>query len=234
MFGQLKGDGQAGQAGADDHDLILRIGKGHSVKAGAAEQAQLDNWLIMIRTTATDRAWRALRPALHERGIVSWLAEPGSLTRRLRAACGRLELVLLRQRYARPLPDEAALLGLRPGQRAWVREVLLLADGRPVLYAHSIAHPSSLRAAWRPLSKVGLRPVGDAIFERRGLQRGPIRMRRLGDRDRLHRAARLALATRAGPLPALWARRSPFVLAGHALWITEVFLPAIVTIGAAS
>ncbi len=211
----------------------------------------------MIRRTATHRAWAALRPALLEPRIRSWLGEPGSLTRRLRAGCGRLELILLRQRYARPLPDETPLLKLRAGQRAWVREVLLLADGQPVLYAHSVAHPSSLRAAWRPLCRIGLRPVGDAIFERHGLRRGPIRVRRLGDADRLHRDASRALTNEAArrpamraeqradarpsplasavpfPLPSLWARRSPFVLAGHALWITEIFLPAIAGVGAA-
>jgi chorismate--pyruvate lyase len=69
--------------------------------------------------------------------------------------------------------------------------------------------------------------VGDAIFEQRGLRRGPIHVRRLGNGDRLHRAATRALAGQASRLPALWARRSPFLLAGHALWITEVFLPAI-------
>jgi chorismate--pyruvate lyase len=113
-----------------------------------------------------------------------------------------------------------------------VREVLLLADGRPVLYAHSVARSSSLRTAWRPLSKVGLRPVGDAIFDRHGTRRGPIRVRRLQSVDRLHRAASRALGAGAGRLPALWARRSPFVHAGEALWITEVFLPAIAGIGA--
>jgi chorismate lyase len=179
--------------------------------------------------------WRAFRPALLERGIASWLGERGSLTRRLRAGCGRLELVLLKQRFTSPLPDEAALLDLRRGGRAWVREVLLLADGVPVLYAHSVTHPSSLHTAWRRLSRIGLKPVGDAIFEQRGMQRGPIRVRRLGVGDRLHRAAGLAVHRAAGPLaallPPLWARRSPFVHQGHALWITEVFLPGIAGVG---
>jgi len=194
----------------------------------------------MIRRTGpgagSGRVWRALRPALLERGIASWLGERGSLTRRLRAGCGRLELLLLRQRLARPLPDEVGLLNLRRGERAWVREVLLLADGAPVLYAHSVARPASLRTAWRPLARIGLKPVGDAIFERHGLQRGAIRVRCLGPGDRLHRAAGLALAEQVGrlaaPPAALWARRSPFVYAGHALWITEVFLPAIARVGA--
>ena len=181
-----------------------------------------------------DRAWTALRPAVIDGVIASWLAERGSLTRRLRAECGRLQLILLRPRAARPLPDELALLGVPRGRYVWVREVLLLADGRPVLYAHSVARSLALRMAWRPLSKVGLRPVGDAIFDRHGTQRGPIRVRRLQPGDRLHRAAARALGAEGARLPALWARRSPFIHAGEALWITEVFLPAIAGIGARS
>jgi chorismate--pyruvate lyase len=76
--------------------------------------------------------------------------------------------------------------------------------------------------------------VGDAIFDRHGTRRGPIRVRRLQPGDRLHRAASRALGVEAAPLPALWARRSPFVHAGHALWITEVFLPAIAGLRAAT
>ena len=199
----------------------------------------LDNWVIMIRTTATGTiwrggAWRALRPALLERNTASWLAERGSLTRRLRAVCGRFELVLLRQACARPLPDEAGLLRIRPGQRAWVREVLLVADGRPVVYAHSVARPRSLRTAWRPLSRLGVRSMGDAIFEQRAVQRGPIRVRHLRAGERLHRAASLAAASAPDSLPALWARRSPFIHGGQALWITEVFLPPIAGLGGTS
>lgn len=187
----------------------------------------------MIRGSATGCVWKALKPALLEHGIASWLGERGSLTRRLRAGSGRVELILLKQRFTRPLPDEAALLGLRRGGRAWVREVLLLADGAPVLYAHSVTHPFALRAAWRRLARIGLKPVGDAIFEQRGMQRGAIRVRRLGSADWLHRAATRAAAGRVGgprAMPALWARRSPFVHSGHALWITEVFLPAIAAV----
>lgn len=176
-----------------------------------------------------DRQWLPLQTASLPPRIAAWVAERGSLTRRLRRGSGRLELVLLRQTLARPLADELRLLGLRQGQRAWVREVLLLADGNPVLYAHSVMHVSALRSSWRLLARVGLKPVGDAIFERHGTRRGAIRLRRLAAGERLHAAAQAAAAAAgsAARLPALWARRSPFIHGGHALWITEVFLPAI-------
>jgi chorismate--pyruvate lyase len=183
--------------------------------------------IALAGVRSIDRTWRAPHLTVANRSFASWLTERGSLTWRLRARCRRLLLILLRQQLARPLPDEVALLGLRPGQRAWVREVLLLADDQPVLYAHSVTCVQSLRAAWRPLRGLGLTPAGDAIFARRGTWRGPIRVRRLRTGDRLHRAAHVAMGSEAELLPTLWARRSPFVHAGQALWVTEVFLPAI-------
>ncbi len=176
---------------------------------------------------AGQRGWRPLRPVRAGSALESWLAERGSLTQRLRGSCGRLELKVLRQLRARPLRDEVALLGLRPGQYAWVREVLLLADGAPVVYAHSVTRLPALSAAWRPLRHLGHTPVGDAVFERRGTTRGSIRVRRLAAADRLRRAAGVWLGAAAAGSPAtLWARRSAFLHEGQALWVTEVFLPA--------
>jgi chorismate--pyruvate lyase len=171
-----------------------------------------------------DRDWLALRPRASRSGIASWLGERGSLTARLRAHCRQFSLLRLGQCLARPRRDEAPLLGLPRRQQAWTREVVLCADGVPVVYAHSVAHPEVLRGAWRLLERLGSRPVGDAVFARAQTRRGEIRVRRLRARDPLQRAA----CAHAGLAPStrLWARRSAFVHRGQALWVTEVFLPA--------
>jgi chorismate--pyruvate lyase len=191
--------------------------------------------MALKKLVSNRQGWRLFRPSGLPPDLASWLGEPRSLTRRLRAWSGSLQLILLRQCYARPLPDEFGILSLRRGERVWVREVLLLADGIPVLYAHSIARPAALRSAWRQLKRTGIKPVGDLIFARPGISRGPIHIRRLSVGDRLHGAAAQALADQTEqalqPSAALWARRSPFIHAGHCLWITEVFLPAIVELG---
>jgi chorismate--pyruvate lyase len=166
-----------------------------------------------------------LRPAARRSGIAQWLGERGSLTARIRAHCSQFSLRRLGQGMQPPHADEMALLKLPHGRKAWVREVLLLADGVPVVYAHSVARPEVLRHAWRLLVRIGSRPVGDAVFARPLSLRGAIRVRRLQANHPLQRTA----CAHAG-LPsttALWARRSAFVHAGQALWVTEVFLPAI-------
>ena len=172
---------------------------------------------------ADDRIWLPLRPLARRSGIAAWLAERGSLTRRLRRHCGAFSLQRLAQGRQRLHPDQRGLLG---GTRsAWGRQVLLLADGVPVVYAHSVADPRALRGRWRLLRALGGRPVGDAVFARASTRRGVIRVRQLRPGHPLQcaacRCAGLDQHTR------LWARRSAFVDRGQALWVTEVFLPAM-------
>ena len=66
-----------------------------------------------------------------------WMVDPHSLTARIRARCSAFGAEVLEQRLACPQVDEAAALCLPVGERAWLREVLLHADGVPVVYARS-------------------------------------------------------------------------------------------------
>lgn len=175
-----------------------------------------------------DACWRSVAhsaclPAPHP--LRAWLTDPHSLTARIRARCGRLTVTVLAQGRGRPHPDEARLLRLRAGELALLREVLLVADGRPVVYARSLLAPRSLRQGWQVFAGIGSRPLGAALFADPRIARGRLAAKRLDVRDRrYHRAA--AVAGQAVP-GALWARRSRFMRAGHGLLVCEVFLPAV-------
>ena len=136
----------------------------------------------------------------------------------------------IRQAPARPHPDEADLLGLRPGERCWLREVLLYADGVAVVYARSVLPRHHLRGAWRLFHGIGARPLGAALFSDPRIARQPLRCAQLDRRDaRYHRV--MTLMSGQLRLPArLWARRSLFRLRGRALLVSEVFLPDILTL----
>jgi chorismate--pyruvate lyase len=153
-----------------------------------------------------------------------WLADPGSLTARIVARCDSFEVRVLGERRARPFPDERALIGLPPGRYAWTREVLLFADGLPVVFAHSALAPRDLNGAWHMAQAIGSRPLGAALFADPSIYRGPLSAARLTARHPLHRRASAALGS---PLPRLWARRSLFCRLDRPLLVTEVFLPAI-------
>lgn len=110
---------------------------------------------------------------------------------------------------APPLPDEAALLGLRRGQTALIREVWLQNGDIPLVFARSVLPRASLRGGWRKLGKLGSRPLGAALFSDARVVRKPLAFCRWHGR------------------PAQWARRSVFVRDGRVILVTEAFLPAV-------
>jgi chorismate--pyruvate lyase len=159
-----------------------------------------------------------------------WLTDPGSLTARIVARCGRFEVRVLRELRVRPCPDERALVGLPPGRAAWTREVLLIADGEPVVFAHSVLAPHDLTGAWHMARAIGSRPLGAALFADPGIARGALTCARLAVSHPLYRRA--LAATGATEPTSLWARRSRFCRLDRPLLVTEVFLPGIIGLGA--
>lgn len=153
-----------------------------------------------------------------------WLDDHGSLTRRLQAICPSLQVRRLNQGIAAPLRDEYLALGLKRGQRAMIREVLLLCGDTPLVFAHSVIPLAGLDGPWVGLSRLGNRPLGAALFADPKVRRFPLEYRQLDARHPLYRQAVAPLdqAPRR-----LWMRRSQFMLAECPLLVTEVFLPAV-------
>lgn len=153
-----------------------------------------------------------------------WLVDTGSLTRRLQQRCRLFAVQSVRQTWGRPERDEARLLGLRPGERALLREVWLYCDGVPVVFAHSVLPRRSLRGSWHDLGRLGSRPLGAALFANPRVDRAPLTYRKLSPYHVLYQRAVAVLPERP---PCLWARRSMFRLRSAAILVTEVFLPQV-------
>jgi chorismate--pyruvate lyase len=170
--------------------------------------------------------WHSRPPAGHRLG--GWLASSGSLTRRIKAACGQFRVSRLRQGAGRPHRDEADPLGLRARRLALVREVVLMGDGRPLVFGHSVVALRHLRGPWRSLRRLGSRPLAEALYLDPTIRREPLAYCRLDARHPLHR--RICADLGAMP-PKLWARRSLFRRQGAPLMVTEVFLPDILRAG---
>lgn len=159
------------------------------------------------------------------RGVTPWLSDRDSLTAAVRARCGELQVQVLRQGRGRALPDEAPLVGVAPGARVWVREVALVADGVPWVWARSVARPGDLRSAWRDLAGLGNRSLGAALFADPRVGRGNLLARPLDLRDARGRAALACFG--GGAALTLWARRSLFCRGRGRILVSEVFAPAI-------
>lgn len=157
-----------------------------------------------------------------------WLTDAGSLTARIAARCTALRVRVLRTGLAQPTEDERRLVGLARKRRAWTREVLLIADGAPVVFAHTVLAPRDLRGPWHMAAGIGGRPLGAALFARPRIVRGPLRSERIGAAHPLHRRVEAALGRK---LPTLWGRRSRFLHRGRPLLVTEVFLPDVARLG---
>lgn len=163
-------------------------------------------------------SYRNIPPA-----TLSWLFEPGSITRRLRGIYGEdVGVKVLRQHWDLPFPGEARLLGVARRRRCLVREVLLHADGQPLVLARTIIPRSNLRGVHRNLTRIGSRPLGEVIFADPHLQRLEMQIAYVQPEAW---ASRLAAET---PILApLWGRRTVYAIRHRPLLVSEFFLPGL-------
>jgi len=169
--------------------------------------------------------WGQQRTGQIPRGLAAWLQDNGSLTRRVQCACGPgFQVRLLRQGWGSPLYSEGRLLKMRRGEIAVIREVLLLCDEQPWVFARTLIPIHSLRGRARRLTRLGETPLGEVLFAHPGLRRGAIQVARLLPRHRLFVSAVAGLAE--APTQ-LWGRRTLFYYAGKPLLVNEIFLPGL-------
>jgi chorismate--pyruvate lyase len=167
--------------------------------------------------------WKHRAPG-HSSPWRPWLTWRGSLTWRIVAHSSSFRVERLQQGAKFPNADESRCLEQPPHRLALVREVILHADGVPVVLAHSIAAYRDLFGAWRSLRGLGNRPLAEALFADPLVHREAIEYARIDFRHPLWRRAARVISPE---LPPLWARRSLFRLHGRPLLVTEVFLPGI-------
>lgn len=160
------------------------------------------------------------------RCVRAWLADPGSMTLKLKARTDAFSVRLLRQRPAMILADEHEALGLPARSRVVERDVILHCEGQPVVFGHTVLSTGSVKSDWPFFSKLGNTPLGANLFFDPLVGRRPIQYARLRSGHPLMR--RIAQALPQTPLPTtLLARRSLFTRRGGILMVTDVFLPAL-------
>ena len=147
-----------------------------------------------------------------------WLLDRGSLTARLIAASnGDFKVQVLEQSWRTPFLNESQLLGIKPRQKALIREVILLCHGQPWVYARSIIPHQSLQGRLGFLRKLKDSALGALLFKDPHLQRSHFQINRIS----LPQAA-----IPCSDNTTVYGRRSLFHLYGRPLLVAEVFLPA--------
>jgi chorismate--pyruvate lyase len=157
--------------------------------------------------------------------LLDWLLDPGSLTARLLEICQGTFRVLPRyQGWQRPMLNEAQALGMLPQELCFVREVHLLCEERPWVFARTVIPVRTLSGPRRRLARLGRKPLGAFLFADPRMQRSGIEVAALTVDQPLYQRAVSPLAQ----APArIWGRRSAFYLAGRPLLVSEIFLPDI-------
>jgi chorismate--pyruvate lyase len=157
-----------------------------------------------------------------------WLLDRSSLTLRLQRACaGRFSVEVVSLRMEPPLLSEARALRRPPQELALVRQVRLLCDGQPWVFARTVIPLPSLRGGLRQLALLGNRPLGAVLFADPTMHRSDVEVTRVGRNKRLFARALAGSDIEASAVSEIWGRRSVFTLQRQPLLVSEFFLPPL-------
>ena len=155
--------------------------------------------------------------------VQSWTYESGSLTQRLRNFYGDAVAVkILLLRWHTPFLSERRLLKLPEHQYSLTREVLLHANGKPLILARSIIPSSTIKVVKSNLSHLGNRPLGEVIFSYPKLERIAMDITSIDPST----WTQSALAE-AGINQSIWGRRTVYAIAHQQMLVSEFFLPEV-------
>ncbi len=163
------------------------------------------------------------------RAALAWLLDSSSLTERLRRHSeGRLRVRVIDQTWVRPERGEAQALGIRYGERALVRQVQLLGNDEPWVFARTVIPVRSLQGPQRRLARLGTKPLGAVLFTDKSMRRGDLELASLLPGQTLFETAARDLLQRPSMI---WGRRSVFWLGERPLLVSEMFLPGLLESG---
>lgn len=158
--------------------------------------------------------------------VQSWTYEAGSLTQRLRSFYGNsVGVSVLLQRWQSPFLSERRLLDLPEHHYCLIREVLLHANGKPLILARTIIPGDTIKVAKNKLSHLGNRPLGEIIFSYPKLQRLDLNISLVAQKTWTQPAIAKGHIDQG-----LWGRRTVYSIAQRQMLVSEFFLPEVLKI----
>ncbi len=168
--------------------------------------------------------WKTDHPGMKNSipaNVQSWIYESHSLTRRLRKVYGQsftVDILFHRRRPA--FLSECGLLKLPHQQYNLIREVLLHADGKPLILARTILPEKTIKIAKQNLSHLGTRPLGEVIFSYPKLERLALNISCI----KPHRWT-AGLIEKVDINQDIWGRRTVYAIHKQPLLVSEFFMP---------
>jgi chorismate--pyruvate lyase len=176
-----------------------------------------------------DPHWKKKHPGLKQTlpaDVHSWVYEKNSLTHRLRKTYGQSFAVeILFHRWKPAFLSECDLLNLPHQQFNLVREVLLHADGKPLILARTILPDHTIKIAKRNLSHLGTRPLGEVIFSYPKLERLDLNTCCIP-----HSLWTQNLINKVDVAQEVWGRRTVYAIQKQKMLVSEFFLPGALDI----
>ncbi len=154
-----------------------------------------------------------------------WLLDPSSLTDQLKRACdGNFKVRVIDEFWAKPRVDEMRVLGMRAGTIARIRQVQLLCNDRPSVFARTVIPSSTLSGKQRRLAYLGNKPLGAYLFADPYMKRGEVELACIRPGQATFSEATSGSKRKPNNI---WGRRSVFRIGGKPLLVSEVFLPGL-------
>jgi len=151
--------------------------------------------------------------------LCDWLFDSASLTNRLSKQCHQFSVRVISSGQYQLSQQERDLFST---DDITCREVLLLCDGVPQVYARTLIPKKTLEHANQRLKTLGNTSLGEVLFKDPSMRRSTIEVCNLHNDSALNAMSQQLL------LPAtnqVWGRRSMFYLQDFPLSVTEFFLP---------
>lgn len=170
--------------------------------------------------------WRENRTGIRHTlpiAVQSWTYETGSLTERLRSIYGNNVAVnVLFNHWQTPYLSERQLLNQPEHRYCLIREVLLHANGKPLIMARTIIPRDTIKIAQSNLSHLGNRPLGEIIFSYPKLQRLALNISLVSLNTWSPPAVNLGQINQP-----MWGRRTVYAIAQRQMLVSEFFLPEL-------
>ncbi|PKH02725.1 chorismate--pyruvate lyase [Psychromonas sp. MB-3u-54] len=176
-----------------------------------------------ITPLASSALWLAdVTPAACSKKQLNWLLDQDSLTRKLQALSANFQ-VQVRQQVTVSRSKDLLSPYFSEDNKVLVREVLLVCDDKPVVFAQTEIPFSTLTNQQAKLAEIGTDSLGTFLFQDPSMRRDKIEVAQFPVYSAVHQLCTDLNQEVDFPL---WGRRSLFYVNNKALLVSEVFLPA--------
>jgi chorismate--pyruvate lyase len=131
-------------------------------------------------------------------------------------------VTILFHQWRTPFLSERIQLDLPLHRYGLIREVMLHANGKPLLLARTIIPEETIKVAHRNLSHLGTRPLGEVIFSYPDLERITMDLTLIEPGTWTSKARQSANIDQP-----IWGRRTVYAIQERPMLVSEFFLPEI-------